>query len=158
VLAGAATAASTAGFTPRSIAGTWRGTWTNETFNSTGPAFISVKAPQNKRLVFNADFGGNVFGCQDPPAEKGGITKGSGANHWNARGFVIKRRSNAFGTLKITYSHARRTLTGNGTNPTCNNGLRWSLSGRFEGKKFTGTVNITLPDGTPAVSRLNLSR
>jgi hypothetical protein len=155
---GVASAAPTAAFTPKLLAGTWRGTWTNQTFGSTGPASIVAKAPQNKRLLFTTDFGGNVFGCPDPPPESGGITRGQGLNRWNARGFVVSRRSASFGTMRITYNHARRTLVGNGANPKCAGGLKWALSGRFSGRTFSGTLNITLPDGSKAVSVLSLRR
>lgn len=150
-------ATSATGFTPKLLAGTWNGSWTNTTFGSTGPAKIVAGAPGTK-LTFTVDFGGNVFGCQDPPAGGGAITKGTGANHWSPAGFTIKRTGPAFGTTTIVYTHSNKKLRGNGFNPTCNPGLKWTLDGAFAGKTFSGTVNITLPDGSKATSKLALTR
>jgi hypothetical protein len=159
VLASTAGAATTV-FTPKSIAGNWTGTWTNERFGSTGAASIVGKALKNNtQLLFTADFGGNVFGCADPAAETTKpITKGNGAGHWNAKGFVLQGNSKAFGALTLTYSAATQSLTGGGTNPPCANGLTWTVTGKFSGKSFTGKVNITLPDKSTAVSDLALTR
>jgi hypothetical protein len=159
VLAAAAGAAQTA-FTPKSIAGNWTGTWTNERFGSTGPASIVAKSlKKDTQLMFTADFGGNVFGCADPPKEgTKPLTKGTGANHWNAKGFTIQGSSKAFGALKLTYAAATRKLSGGGGNPPCAAGLTWSVSGTFSGTTFTGKVNITLPDKTSAVSDIALTK
>lgn len=151
-------AVSATGFTPKLLAGTWSGSWKNETFGSTGPAKIVASAPGNTRLLFNVDFGGNVFGCEDPPAGSGGIAKGTGPNKWNAAGFRIVKDSPAFGKTDLTYVHRTKTLRGTGFNPTCNPGLKWALAGKFSGNTFAGTINITLPDGTAAVSKLSLTR
>jgi hypothetical protein len=159
VLVGSAGGAATA-FSPKTLAGTWRGTWTNERFGSTGPSSIVVKSlAKNTKLVFTADFGGNVFACADPPAESTkALTKGTGPGHWNAKGFTIKGSSRAFGSLKLTYAAATGTLTGSGGNPPCATGLSWKIAGKFSGKTFTGKVNITLPDKTTAISDIQLTR
>lgn len=161
----AAAAAGTAGaaqqaFTPKSIAGYWTGTWTNERFGSTGPASIVAKSLKgNTQLTFTADFGGNVFGCADPPKEgTKPLPKGNGANHWNAKGFTIQGSSKAFGALKLTYVAATATLSGGGGNPPCAAGLTWTVAGTFSGNTFAGKVNITLPDKTTAVSDIALTR
>ena len=158
LLALALPASAATGFTPKLLAGTWNGSWMNETFGSTGPAKFVVTAPNNTKLLFTVDFGGNVFGCEDPPPGKGGITKGTGANHWNAVGFTIKNASPVFGTTTLVYTHANKKLRGNGMNPTCNPGLKWKIDGTFSGKTFAGTIQITLPDGMSAVSKLTLTR
>ncbi|HSS80972.1 MAG TPA: hypothetical protein VLK24_07240 [Gaiellaceae bacterium] len=148
-------------FQPAQIAGSWKGTWHNVTFGSTGAAFIRAKAigKGNKaKLNFLSDFGGNVFGCADPPADGVTLTKGAGANHWGPAGFLIKGSSKAFGKLALTYNNARKTIAGSGSNPTCNPGLTWKVSGKFVGKTFNGTVNIHLPDGSNAVSKIALKK
>ena len=158
VLASSATAA--APFTPSTLAGTWNGTWKNERFGSTGAAKIVAKSMAgNTKLLFTADFGGNVFGCADPPAESAKpLTKGAGANHWSATGFVIKGASNDFGALTLTYKAATGALSGGGANPKCTPGLSWTIAGKFSGKTFTGKVNITLADKSTAVSTISLKR
>jgi hypothetical protein len=148
-------------FSPNAIAGTWTGTWTNETFGSTGPAKIVAKSlAGNTKLVFTVDFGGNVFGCEDPPAESAKpLTKGTGPGHWNAAGFQVKGGSKAFGNLTLTYKAATGALTGGGANPTCAMDLQWTVKGRFAGKAFTGTVTIKLARGAQtATSALSLKR
>jgi hypothetical protein len=148
-------------FTPKAIAGTWTGTWTNETFGSMGPAKIVARSlAGNTKLVFTVDFGGNVFGCEDPPPESAKpLTKGTGPGHWNAAGFQVKGESKAFGNLKLTYRAATGALTGGGANPTCAMDLQWTVKGRFVGKAFTGTVTIKLARGAQtATSALSLKR
>ena len=112
-----------------------------------------------KQLRFTADFGGNVFGCADPPPESTpALTKGTGANHWSDGGFVIKGNTKDFGAISLTYKSATGALTGGGTNPTCAAGLSWTINGKFKGKTFAGKVNIKLADGTTAISDLALTR
>lgn len=155
-----ASASAAAPFTPSTLAGTWNGTWKNLRFGSTGPAKIVAKSlAGNTKLLFTADFGGNVFGCADPPAESAKpLTKGAGANHWSAGGFAIKGPSKDFGALTLTYNAASGALTGGGSNPPCAAGLSWTVAGKFAGKKFTGKVNITLGDKSKAVSEISLIR
>ena len=160
VAAGAlvASAGASVPFTPATLAGTWTGTWKNERFGSTGPAKIVAKSlAGSTQLLFTADFGGNVFGCADPPAEAAKpLTKGGGANHWNGLGFAISGPSKDFGQLTLTYKAASGALTGSGANPVCATGLSWTVSGKFAGKKFTAKVNIKLADGSPAISDISL--
>src|SRR4051812_11605579 len=61
VLASSATA--TGPFTPKTLAGTWSGSWTNETFGSSGPVTFVATPLANSRLRLSVDFGGGVFGC-----------------------------------------------------------------------------------------------
>jgi hypothetical protein len=146
-------------FVPAVIAGNWKGTWKNLTFGGTGPAFIRAKSIGRRntaKLNFLADFGGDVFGCADPASEGKTITKGKGANHWNALGFNVTAKSKAFGNLTLTYNNVKKTLTGGGGKPPCNPRLTWRITGKFTGKTFAGTVNIKLPDGSKAVSRVSL--
>ena len=152
-------------FQPSVIKGSWKGTWHNLRFGSTGPASIKATftGKGNKaKLRFNADFGGNVFGCADPAPESSPLlTKGKGNNHWNGVGFIVKASSKAFGALKITYKNAGHKISGSGGNPPCNQGLTWTVTGTFSGtklKNFTGTVNIVLPDKTTATSELALTK
>jgi hypothetical protein len=157
----ASAAAMVPPFQPALIAGTWKGTWHNVTFGSKGAAFIRAKAigtGNNAKLNFLSDFGGNVFGCANPPADGITLTKGVGANHWGPAGFVVKGSSKAFGKLTLTYNNVKKTIVGSGSNPTCNPGLTWKVNGKFVGKTFTATVTIHLPDGSNAISKIALKR
>ncbi|MDX6510962.1 MAG: hypothetical protein QOE36_466 [Gaiellaceae bacterium] len=182
LVAGASAAPAAPGFVPAAIAGNWTGTWTNLTFGTTGAATMTVKVikvapkkvkvkvkgkkkfkiklvPRPSKLTFTADWGGNVFGCSDPAPEAATLTKGSGPNHWNAAGFEVKASTAAFGALDLIYDHAARTLNGSGSNPPCAGGLQWTLASAFpDANTFSGTVTITLPNGTVATSQLALTR
>jgi hypothetical protein len=146
------------GFTPQTLAGTWTGTWVNQRFGATGPASFVVTNPDPQTLTFTASFGGNVFGCGQPPPGSGAMTFGTGPGHWNAGGFTFTKTSPNFGTLTITYDFNANRLTGNGQNPSCNPGLSWAIDGNFTGNTFKGTVDITLPDGSHATSVLTVTR
>ena len=148
-------------FKPAQIAGNWKGSWHNVTFGSSGAAFIRAKAigtGNTAKLNFLSDFGGNVFGCANPPADGATLTRGVGANHWGPAGFVIRGNSKAFGKLTLTYNNVEKTIVGSGSNPTCNRGLTWKVNGKFAGKSFTATVNIHLPDGSNALSKISLKK
>ena len=145
------------GFTPQFIAGTWQGTWQNQTFGSSGPASFVVQLPDPNSFTFTATLGGNVFGCTSPPPTSGQITFGTGPNHWNADGFSVQMAAAGGGSVSIAYDFKANMLTGNGTSG-CNPGITWTIKGSFNGNTFSGTVTITLPGGITATSVLNLTR
>lgn len=152
-------AGPSAGFSPKLLAGSWTGTWTNTTFGSTGPLSLKIKAPQNKRLVATLDFGGDIFGCPDPPAEAMTLKKGSGANRWNAKGFKVARTSDSLGKTTLAYKYATKALSGGGADPKCRAGLKWKLvATKLKPKTLAGTVEITLPDGSTATATLSAKR
>lgn len=155
---GVSAAATT--FTPRTLAGTWSGTWTNQTFGSSGPAKVVAKSlAGNTKLMFSVNFAGGVFGCPSvPPESSSPLPRGTGPNHWNAAGFTIKGKSKDFGTLTLTYRAPSGNLTGSGSNPPCAQGLTWSMIGAFVGSKFSGKVKIKLASGQTAISDISLTR
>jgi hypothetical protein len=152
--------AATTAFTPKTLAGTWSGTWTNQTFGSSGPATIVAKAlAGNTKLQFSVNFMGTVFGCSSvPPESTRPLPRGTGPNHWNAAGFVVKGASKDFGTLTLTYRSGSGNLSGSGANPPCARGLTWSIIGAFVGSKFSGKVKIKLASGQTAISDISLTR
>ena len=158
-LACSASAATTA-FTPKTLAGTWSGTWTNQTFGSSGPATVTARSRAgNTKLLFSVNFGGGVFGCPSvPPEATPPLPKGTGPNHWSPGGFTIKGKSKDFGTLTLTYRAASGNLSGSGVNPPCAQGLSWSIIGAFVGSKFSGKVKIKLASGQTAISDISLTR
>jgi hypothetical protein len=155
----AALDAKTKPFTPKLVAGTWSGTWSNQTFNTTGAITLQGKLmKKGKAFQFNVDLGGNALGCPDPaPEHTPTITKGSGKNHWNAKGFKLNLSSPAYGTFNVSYSLKTKKLTGTGGNPPCASGVTWKLDGKLTKSAFTGTVTITLPNQT-ATSTINATR
>src|SRR3954453_18795539 len=96
----AGVAGGTAGFTPKAIAGTYKGTWANTTFNVEGTFSITFAArKKNKVLGIAAAMTGTAFGCQTAPTFPAlSLTKGSGANHWDATGWRVKK-SGSFGSI-----------------------------------------------------------
>jgi hypothetical protein len=86
-------ASASARFTPRTLAGTWSGTWTKQTFGSSGPATVVAKSlAGNTKLLFSVDFEGEVFGCPSvPPEATPPLAKGTAPNHWSAAGFHAER-------------------------------------------------------------------
>ncbi len=56
-------------FTPSRFAGTWMGSWINQTFNSNGPAKLVVTVnPADSTMLLMLDLDGFVGGMLDPPA------------------------------------------------------------------------------------------
>jgi hypothetical protein len=155
-----ALAAKPKAFTPPKLAGTWSGTWTNQTFGSTGVITLQTKLlRKGKAFQFKVDLGGNELGCSDPaPEHTPTITKGSGNNHWNAKGFKLHLASPAYGTFTVTYVHKTHKLTGIGGNPPCAPNTLWKLDGKLTHGSFTGRVTINLPNNTIATSTLTAKR
>ncbi|HEY7629828.1 MAG TPA: hypothetical protein VH817_03965 [Thermoleophilaceae bacterium] len=147
-------------FTPKTVAGTWTGTWSNQTFGSTGTITLSGKTlKKGKAFQFNVDLGGNALGCTDPAAEHTPtIKKGKGDNHWNAKGFRLHLSSQAYGTFSVKYVQKTHKLTGSGGNPPCAPGVTWKLDGKLTKTSFTGSVTISLPGNQTATSTLTANR
>ena len=148
------------GFTPLTLAGIWTGTWNNSTYGSTGPATITVKSlAKNTQISVSATLGGNVFGCPNPAPETAApLTKGTGANHWNAAGFNAQQSSKLLGTTKLLYVFKTGKLTGSGSAPTCNANINWTVNGQFTKNSFNATLAIDLGGGVTAQSTVTLAR
>lgn len=158
VVAGQVPAGPTAGpaaaaFKPASLTGKWSGTWTNTTFGSTGSIRANVRL-KNGKLEPTIQFGGEVFGCPSPAPAIFSLSKGTGNNQYNGTGFKVKQNTAAFGAMLVSYKHATNKVTGSGKDVACRPGLTWALTGKLTSSKFTGTVNINLPDGTTATAKL----
>jgi hypothetical protein len=156
----ASAASKPKGFTPKKLAGTWSGTWSNHTFNTTGTLTLQEKPLRKGRAFqFLVDLGGNELGCTDPPPEHTPtITRGKGDNHWNQKGFKLHLIAPAYGTFSVAYSQKTHKLTGSGANPSCAPGVSWQLDGSLTRASFTGTISITLPNNQSASSSLTASR
>ena len=144
------------GFSPSELAGTWTGTWKNQTFNTSGT--LALKIGGGKDLVFTATIGGKTFGCTPPAPQTLAVPAGLGATGWNAKGFRIALGSKAFGTLNVLYGYPFGMIHASGTAPACAPGLSWKFSGRFAGRAFTGTASIKLPDGSAATTVVALTK
>lgn len=156
VLAGPS-AGPAAKFKPGSLTGKWSGKWKNTTFGSTGSIRANVKL-DNGKLKATVQFGGNVFGCANPPAAIFTLTKGSGKNQYNANGFKIDNKSEAFGHTTGTYTHSTNKIKGSGKNVPCRPGLTRTATGKLTSDKFTATVDIDLGGGQKAVAKLSATK
>jgi len=150
---GASTSAK-GGFAPGKIAGKWTGSWENTTFGSKGSIRANVQAKPQGKLLLLADFGGLVFGCEDPPAAPVTLPKGSGKNSWNSSGFRLSKQTQAFGKLNITYNFKAKSFEGSGSAPPCNPAITYTLDGKLTPSSFNATVEIDLGQQT-ATSKLS---
>ena len=155
-VAGSASAAPQA-FTPAKLAGTWVGTWNNLTFKTKGTLTLKVTSAGNK-LGLTAIITGNTFGCTTPKPQTFTLPAGSGANHWNAKGFTVVNPNPAFGTMNVIYNDSFGTIAGSGKNPKCAPGLSWKIAGKFTAKKFSATTYITIPGGGKATTVVSLTK
>lgn len=147
-----------AGFTPQTLAGTWTGSWRNETFGSTGPASFAVTPVGSSAFTFQASLGGNVFGCSAPPPASGTVNQGTGPNTWNADGFNVDLATPAGGRVTLAYVFATASMTGTGVSG-CNPSITWRMTaGTFSGNTFTGRIEISLSGSALATSVLTLTR
>jgi hypothetical protein len=145
------------GFTPGKIGGKWTGAWRNLTFGSTGSIRANVRVKKRKMVVL-ADFGGLVFGCEDPPATAPvTLRRGKGKNSWNAKGFRLSATTKAFGKLSLNYNFRKKTIRGKGAAPPCNPSISYTVKGKLTPSRFNATVNIDL-GGQKATSKLSAKK
>ena len=140
----AATAGGATGFTPKSIKGTYKGTWTNTTFDVSGSFQVVFAARStNKVLRISASVGGTGFGCPTVPSFPAvSLTKGSGANHWDATGWRLKK-SGSFGSINVRFSGGKLTGTGKAP-PSCASGVTYKIDGTIRAGTINGTATINL--------------
>lgn len=149
-----------AGFTPAKIAGKWTGTWQNTTFGSTGDLRVNVQSKPKNKLLFLIDFGGLVFGCNDPAAVSVTVPKAKKApNRWDASGFRFANTpTEAFGSLSVYYNFKSKAFTASGSGPTCRPELKYSIEATLRPAGFSGNVNIDLGGGTTATAVLSAAK
>jgi hypothetical protein len=135
-------------FTPRAIAGSYSGTWTDSTFGTSGPLGFTIASKRhNPVLVLGGAVGGQAFGCPGlPPIASVSLKEGRGPNHWDAAGFRLAR-NDAFGNLRATYDHRRGSIRATGTGPpACAGFVSYVVTGTLRGGVLNGTADITLPN------------
>lgn len=147
-------------FTPKQVAGTWTGTWSNQTFGTSGTLTLTGKTLRHGRAFrFDVDLGGTALGCPDPAPERTPtISKGKGDNHWNRKGFRLHLNSPAYGAFLVTYNAHTHKLTGSGGKPSCAPAVTWKLNGKLTRTSFNGSVSIDLGNGQTASSTLTAAR
>ena len=90
---------------------------------------------------------GTAFGCMTAPTFPAlSLTKGAGANHWDATGWRIKK-SGSFGSITAKFKGGK--LTGSGTAPpSCAPGVTYKINGTLRSGTLAGVATITLPSQT----------
>ena len=146
------------GFTPLTLAGTWAGTWRNETFGSTGPASIVVSVTNATTFTFTSTFGGNVSAARPLRRQREPCVKGSGPNTWETTGFNVDMATPAGGKVQLAYDFKASSMTGIGQSG-CNPTITWRMtSGTFTNTTFNGRIAISLAGNALATSVLELTR
>jgi hypothetical protein len=151
--------ASASKFVPADYAGTWTGTWENQTFDTTGPAsmVLKVKGKGKKRMYIGTfELGGNAFGCESLPPRTVKMKKGKGDDTWNKKGFRASW-SNDFGEQHIAYEQATKRFSGDGVSP-CNGDLAYTYEGKMTKTKVNADVDITYQGDPFADSTLELNK
>jgi hypothetical protein len=128
--------------------GTWTGTWTNDTFGSTGPASMTLSVDEEAQtLDATLDIGGNVFGGADPDAETFSIPLLPG---------TYEGSSPVFGSYAVTLN-ADATLEVVATEMPAIPAGTFTVSASVVGDNFSGTYEVDFGDGRePATGRFEL--
>jgi len=145
-------------FVPKKFKGTWKGTWDNLTFDTSGKASITLRVKGRRKPVMSGVFrlGGEAFGCDSIPPRPVKMKKGKGKNRWNSRGFKAAW-NNGKGPIRISYNHSKGRLTGSGVSP-CTSAVTYRFSGTMNSRSAKANVSIFL-DGEPlAKSKLSMKR
>ncbi len=153
---GGADAAKSKKFKPKKVAGSWKGTWKNQTFRTKGPATMDLTLKGKKKFTGVFDLGGNAFGCPDPEPREVTLKKGKGNNKWNKNGFKAVW-SNDFGKNKLKFKAAKQKVVGSGVSP-CTADIEYSYEGKMTNKKITAEVEITLEGEPFAESSLSMKK
>ena len=128
------------GFVASQYAGTYKGTWTNQTTGATGPGSVTVALEPGSQLAkLTLEFGGNYLGIADPPP----ITM---TGKYDANGAVVKGKDPIMGEYDITIDRNGKilgNLTGlvNGTIP------EMTYTGSLTNGRIETDYKVKLADG-----------
>lgn len=133
-------------FKPKKLVGTWKGSWNNETFGTSGSAKIKVKVDgknkqqKKQRMYTSFTLGGEAFGCPNIPTRKATLKKGNGENRWNNSGFKVVYK-NKNGQSSFKYTHKSGKISGKGVSP-CAKAITFSFKGKMNNKKANAETDI----------------
>jgi hypothetical protein len=132
----------------RAAVGTWTGTWTNDTFGSTGPASLILSIDEEAQTLDAVlDIGGNVFGGADPDAETFSMPLLPG---------TYEGSSAVFGSYAVTVN-ADSTLEIVATEMPAIPAGTFTVSASVDGDSFSGTYEVDFGDGRdPATGHFEL--
>jgi hypothetical protein len=130
-------------FKPKKLAGTWKGTWNNQTFDTSGSAKIKLKVGGKKKkqkMYASITLGGRVFGCPSVPTRKATLKKGKGKNRWNSSGFKVVFK-NQNGQSSFNYTHRSGKISGKGVSP-CAKAITYKFKGKMNNKRANAEIDI----------------
>ncbi len=145
----AASAADPTLFAPSQAAGTYLGSWFNQTFFSNGPAATTVTInPATGAATVTVDLGGNVFGGSDPPPETFSFMLSPG-------GGTFQTNSPIFGTT-TTMVDARGRFWSDSPNVPAPGIDRFTASGIISAEQMLAGYTVFFPGGTTAEGMIRL--
>ena len=133
------------------LAGSWNGTWSNTTFQTTGSAALTI-AVNSTAKTFSAalTLGGNVFGGSAPPTQ-------NYAGAYTGTGVSYSGHSSAFGDVVLTISPAG-AINGSLSNIPSANVSKVTFTGTATAHTITINYTITLKPSGTAVGVLVLTK
>ncbi len=139
------------GIAVQDAAGTWDGTWDNNTFSSTGPASFAITVDTGAQTAsITVTLGGSAFGTVAPPP-----TTLTGP--YTGSGFVLNQAGTPYGDLEVSWT-PQGTITGNLTNLPAAGISRVDFNGTANAGSIALNYTVRFTDSSTATGTLNLSR
>jgi hypothetical protein len=134
------------------LAGTWVGTWTNQTFGSTGDINVVITRTNDSEADFQWAITGNVLGCGPVSETHGVLFKGKGRKCggeacFSDHGVFVKGEDFTFGKVTIKARKNGR-FTAKGKN-TCGGAgpKKYNGNAKLVGNTLTGKLHIKTSSG-----------
>jgi hypothetical protein len=134
------------------LAGTWVGSWTNQTFGSTGDITVVVTRTTESEADFQWAITGNVLGCGPVSETHGVLLKGKGRKCgaeacFSDHGIFVKGEDFTFGKVTIKARKNGR-FTGKGKN-TCGGAgpKKYNGTAKLVGNTLSGKLHIKTSSG-----------
>jgi hypothetical protein len=132
-------------------AGTWKGSWKNNTTGDTGPTTLVVTlSPSGSQMTWTIDVEGPVFGGNSPGTAtfNGTVT---------ADTITIAGQSASFGQLTLIVNKSG-SVSGTGTNVNDPNVTSFSFQGTWTKTTFNLDYTVNLKDGKTATGTITLTK
>ncbi len=134
-------------FNPANYAGTWSGTWKNNTFHVSGPISATLEAAPDGSPLSATYTISNLFNCGPTTATRV-LTKGT---DFTDAGLNFAATNSAFGTATISSVSKPKVekISGSGT-PTCRVDIAsYSLRAKLKSSLLKGKMTIVFSAGSP---------
>ena len=132
-------------------AGSWAGSWRNNTFGSSGPATLAVSMNSaGTQMSWTIAVQGNVFGGAAPPPE-------TFLGTVSANRITLSGNSVSFGQLVLNIDQ-NGVVTGSGTNVNSPNVSRFDFTGTWTRAGFNLSYTATLTSGGTATGSFAMTK